>query len=122
MELIQPQYTVSFRYCVSHPCSIFVVNLCNLRIYPKVSGKGQEKGRSNSCLVVVKLLYIILYETGVNCPNHKQTSLTVRVRPRDVMKFTRSVIPYIYCNLQHMNMGLINKVDMVCLSPVGYGV
>ena len=21
-----------------------------------------------------------------------------------------------------MNMGLINKVDMVCLSPVGYGV
>ena len=26
--------------------------------------------------------------------------------------------------LQHFgeNMGLINKVDMVCLSPVGYGV
>ena len=41
-------------------------------------------------------------ETGVNCPNHRQTSLTARVRPRDVMKFTRSVIPYIYCNLQHI--------------------
>ena len=24
--------------------------------------------------------------------------------------------------LCHFNMGLINKVDMVCLSPVGYGV
>ena len=24
--------------------------------------------------------------------------------------------------MEHINMGLINKVDMVCLSPVGYGV
>ena len=24
--------------------------------------------------------------------------------------------------LTYLNMGLINKVDMVCLSPVGYGV
>ena len=24
--------------------------------------------------------------------------------------------------LTMLNMGLINKVDMVCLSPVGYGV
>ena len=25
-------------------------------------------------------------------------------------------------NNPYINMGLINKVDMVCLSPVGYGV
>ena len=25
-------------------------------------------------------------------------------------------------SLQILNMGLINKVDIVCLSPVGYGV
>ena len=24
--------------------------------------------------------------------------------------------------IMELNMGLINKVDMVCLSPVGYGV
>ena len=27
-----------------------------------------------------------------------------------------------FVSLNKYNMGLINKVDMVCLSPVGYGV
>ena len=38
--------------------------------------------------------------------DHRQTNLTVRVRPRDVMKFTRSVIPYIYCNVQRATIGI----------------
>ena len=28
----------------------------------------------------------------------------------------------VYSRLSGLHMGLINKVDMVCLSPVGYGV
>ena len=37
---------------------------------------------------------------------HRQTNLTVRVRLRDVMKFTPSVIPYIYYNLQRPIIGV----------------
>ena len=33
-----------------------------------------------------------------------------------------SVRYLVYSRLSGLNMGLINKVDMVCLSPVGYGV
>ena len=36
-----------------------------------------------------------------------------------VQKFLKSVD---FDNQFRFNMGLINKVDMVCLSPVGYGV
>ena len=32
--------------------------------------------------------------------------LAVQVSLRDVMKFTRSVFPYIYCNLQRPIMGM----------------
>ena len=37
---------------------------------------------------------------------HRQTNLTVRIRPRDVMKFTRALISYIYCNLQRPTIGV----------------
>ena len=40
------------------------------------------------------------YSHGHGPLDHRQTNLIVQVRLRDVMKFTRSVIPYIYCNLQ----------------------
>ena len=33
----------------------------------------------------------------------------------------RSIGHFREANFQNLNMGLIDKVDMVCLSPVGYG-
>ena len=50
----------------------------------------------------VRKLYALLLNLKFN---HRQTILTVseflrNFRPREVMKFTGSVIPYIYCNMQ----------------------
>ena len=35
---------------------------------------------------------------------------------------SHSVYSILEIDQSELNMGLINKVDMVCLSPVGYGV
>ena len=47
---------------------------------------------------------------------HRQTNLTVRVRLREVMKFTRSMIPYIYCNLSDRWKSLINHTQNIAIS------
>ena len=49
------------------------------------------------------------------CQNVRQTDRQIDTR-RLVLKKT------LFAWASTLNMGLINKVDMVCLSPVGYGV
>ena len=64
-------------------------------------------------------MFIVIPGISLNRRSLNRDSTVVRISRHSKTSFEKNCFSAWASTL---NMGLINKVDMVCLSPVGYGV